>query len=56
VAFWWLSLMGGTTLLVYAIHRRDPVFVVGQSLGLLVYARNLLLVHRKRQNLRDESI
>jgi lipid-A-disaccharide synthase-like uncharacterized protein len=56
VAFWWLSLMGGTTLLVYAIHRRDPVFVVGQSLGLLVYARNLMLVHRKRQNLRDESI
>jgi len=41
VAFWWLSLAGGATLLAYAIHRGDPVFVVGQAAGLLVYGRNL---------------
>jgi lipid-A-disaccharide synthase-like uncharacterized protein len=45
-AFWYLSLLGGVTLLVYAIHRRDPVFAIGQGAGLLVYARNLVL-HRR---------
>lgn len=43
-AFWWLSLVGGATLLAYAIHRRDPVFIIGQSAGLLVYGRNLVLL------------
>ena len=42
-AFWYLSLLGGVTLFAYAIHRRDPVFAVGQGLGLFVYARNLAL-------------
>jgi len=41
IAFWWLSLAGGATLLVYAIHRRDPVFILGQAFGLVVYGRNL---------------
>jgi len=49
VAFWWLSLAGGMSLLAYAIHRRDPVFVVGQGMGLVVYLRNLVLVGRKRR-------
>ena len=44
VAFWWLSLAGGMTLLAYAIHRGDPVFILGQSAGLLVYGRNLVLL------------
>jgi lipid-A-disaccharide synthase-like uncharacterized protein len=41
--FWYLSLLGGVTLLAYAVHRHDPVFALGQGLGLLVYARNLAL-------------
>ncbi|HEU4725486.1 MAG TPA: lipid-A-disaccharide synthase N-terminal domain-containing protein [Candidatus Eisenbacteria bacterium] len=41
--FWYLSLGGGVALLVYAIHRRDPVFAIGQAAGLVVYARNLML-------------
>jgi len=40
-AFWYLSLIGGIALLVYAVVRRDPVFAVGQLGGLLIYARNL---------------
>lgn len=48
VAFWWFSLLGGVTLLTYAIWRRDPVFVIGQATGLLVYARNLMLLGRRR--------
>jgi len=47
VAFWYFSLLGGTALLIYAIHRRDPVFIFGQAAGLLVYARNLHL-HLRR--------
>jgi lipid-A-disaccharide synthase-like uncharacterized protein len=39
--FWYLSLAGGAVLTVYALHRRDPVFVLGQGAGLLIYARNL---------------
>ena len=57
VAFWWLSLLGGLTLLSYAIHRRDPVIIVGQAMGLFVYVRNLMLVGkaRRRARRRDRS-
>ena len=44
--FWYFSLGGGVTLLAYAIHRWDPVFMVGQAAGLLVYARNLYFIRR----------
>ena len=44
--FWYFSLLGGALLLAYAIHRTDPVFIAGQSLGLLIYSRNILsLIH-----------
>lgn len=46
LAFWWLSLAGGLTLLAYAIWRRDPVFIIGQTTGILVYGRNLALLRR----------
>lgn len=48
VAFWYLSLCGGIVTAIYAIHRRDPVFIIGQSAGLVVYIRNLMLIHRAR--------
>ncbi len=44
--FWYLSVGGGLMLLLYAIHRLDPVFIVGQAAGLLVYSRNLYFLHR----------
>jgi len=49
IAFWWLSLVGGGVLLAYASYKRDPVIVVGQSLGLVVYVRNLMLVRGARR-------
>lgn len=49
VAFWYLSVAGGALLLSYAIHRKDPVFIVGQAGGLVVYLRNLYLIRRKRR-------
>jgi lipid-A-disaccharide synthase-like uncharacterized protein len=44
IAFWYMSIAGGIILLSYAIYRRDPVFILGQSIGLLVYVRNLMLI------------
>ena len=52
-AFWWLSIVGGALLLVYAIHRGDPVFIVGQLAGLGVYARNLTLIRRGKAIARE---
>lgn len=46
-AFWYLSIFGGSTLLCYALYRRDPVFIVGQSTGLLIYFRNLYFIRQE---------
>ena len=46
IAFWYLSLVGSLVLLSYAIHKRDPVFILGLSLNSLVYVRNLWLIYR----------
>jgi lipid-A-disaccharide synthase-like uncharacterized protein len=48
VAFWYFSIAGGSLLLTYAIWRLDPVFIVGQGAGLLIYGRNLYFIHRGR--------
>jgi lipid-A-disaccharide synthase-like uncharacterized protein len=47
VAFWYFSMGGGVILLCYAIHIRDPIFILGQSAGALIYIRNLVLIFRK---------
>jgi lipid-A-disaccharide synthase-like uncharacterized protein len=51
--FWWSSLAGGCVLLAYAIQRRDPVFIVGQGAGLIIYVRNLILIYRRRTTVRQ---
>ncbi|WP_428927607.1 lipid-A-disaccharide synthase N-terminal domain-containing protein [Marinibacterium sp. SX1] len=48
--FWWFSIGGGLILFAYALHRRDPVFILGQSLGIFIYARNLWLVHAEKRS------
>lgn len=48
LAFWYLSIAGGATLLSYAIYRADPVFILGQVTGVFIYARNLYLIRRER--------
>jgi lipid-A-disaccharide synthase-like uncharacterized protein len=45
--FWYLSLCGSTILLIYAMYRRDPVFILGQSTGFIVYIRNLMLINKR---------
>ena len=49
LAFWFFSILGGVTLLAYAIHRKDPVFILGQSAGLLIYGRNLYFIKKHNQ-------
>lgn len=46
VTFWYFSLAGGLMLLAYAIYRMDPVFIMGQSFGVIVYSRNLFLLRQ----------
>ena len=55
--FWWISILGSFVLLSYAIHREDPVFIVGQSVGFLIYSRNLYLIKKEktRMNKNDPS-
>ncbi|MBI5379416.1 MAG: lipid-A-disaccharide synthase N-terminal domain-containing protein [Nitrospirae bacterium] len=53
VAFWYFSLGGSAILLAYAIHRVDPVFIAGQSMGSLIYIRNLVLIRRQRAEALD---
>ncbi|KUP92395.1 lipid-A-disaccharide synthase N-terminal domain-containing protein [Tritonibacter horizontis] len=47
--FWWFSIFGGLTLFAYALHRQDPVFILGQSLGVVIYARNLWLIYAEKR-------
>jgi lipid-A-disaccharide synthase-like uncharacterized protein len=49
VSFWYFSLAGGAILFVYAIYRKDIVFTLGQGVGLIVYARNLVLIARHKE-------
>lgn len=49
MSFWYLSLVGGLILLSYAVWRRDPVFIIGQAFGAVVYVRNIMLIQGSRQ-------
>lgn len=48
LAFWWMSLIGATMLLVYFVWRKEPIGVLGQATGWFVYVRNLWMIHRQR--------
>jgi lipid-A-disaccharide synthase-like uncharacterized protein len=44
VAFWYFSIAGGLLLFAYSLYRADPVFILGQSMGVFIYSRNLYLI------------
>lgn len=56
LVFWYLSIGGGVILLSYAIWRKDPVFIVGQSTGLIVYIRNLILINKKKNHMEVNNV
>lgn len=47
ISFWYFSIAGSLLLLVYSIYKNDPVFILGQSVGSLIYLRNLALIYKK---------
>ncbi|SFL27607.1 lipid-A-disaccharide synthase N-terminal domain-containing protein [Shimia haliotis] len=49
LAFWYFSIAGAVILFAYAVYRQDPVFILGQSFGIVVYSRNLWLIHKEKQ-------
>lgn len=49
LSFWYFSIGGSFLLLSYAIHRQDPVFILGQSMGFIIYIRNLVLIDREKK-------
>lgn len=55
-AFWLFSISGGVLLLAYALYRKDPVFIAGQSLGVFIYLRNLYFVLRERRMVRAPAV
>ena len=49
MAFWYLSFAGGAMLFIYAVYRLDPVFILGQSTGVVIYARNVWMRLREKR-------
>ena len=49
LAFWYFSIGGAVVLFAYACYRQDPVFILGQSLGIVIYVRNLWLIYAERR-------
>ncbi len=49
LAFWYFSLSGGIVLFSYALYRKDPVFILGQSFGVFVYSRNLYFIYKEKK-------
>ena len=56
VVFWYFSLAGGVLLLAYAIYRKDPVFILGQSTGVLIYMRNLYFITQEKRTKQTADI
>lgn len=49
VSFWYFGIVGSITLCIYAIHKKDPVFILGQSTGVFIYMRNLYFIRKEKQ-------
>ncbi|ERT69941.1 MAG: lipid-A-disaccharide synthase N-terminal domain-containing protein [Cetobacterium somerae] len=47
-SFWIFSLSGSIFLLIYAIYKKDPVFILGQAPNVLIYSRNIYLIKKNR--------
>lgn len=51
--FWWFSMLGGLCLFFYFGWRQDIVGVLGQSSGVVIYARNIRLIHKRGRRERE---
>ena len=48
LGFWLISLSGSLIIVAYALYRRDPVLILGQSTGLIVYCRNIYILKKSK--------
>lgn len=56
IEFWYLSLFGGVGLLIYSIHIGDIVFILGQSVGVFIYVRNLIFIYQKKDGGKKQKL
>ncbi|MGL5624598.1 lipid-A-disaccharide synthase N-terminal domain-containing protein [Cetobacterium sp.] len=49
-SFWIFSLLGSILLLIYALYKKDPVFILGQAPNVLIYSRNIYLIKKEELN------
>ncbi len=54
--FWYFSFVGGFMLFIYALHRMDPVFIIGQGTGLFIYSRNIYLIWKNKVFSREKDL
>jgi lipid-A-disaccharide synthase-like uncharacterized protein len=54
--FWYFSMVGGAMLFAYAIYRLDPVFILGQGMGLLIYGRNIYFIRNHHKSLDNGTV
>ena len=56
VAFWYFSLIGGVILLIYAILKKEPVFILGQAPGIFIYSRNIYMIRKRDKKLKERRM
>ena len=56
VAFWYFSLIGGVILLIYAILKKEPVFILGQAPGIFIYSRNIYMIRKRDRKLKERRM
>ena len=56
VAFWYFSLVGGVILLIYAILKKEPVFILGQAPGFFIYSRNIYMIRKRDRKLKERRM
>ena len=55
-AFWYFSIGGGICLFIYGIKQAEPIIILGQSVGLFIYARNLYFIKREKRNKKQDVV
>jgi lipid-A-disaccharide synthase-like uncharacterized protein len=50
LGFWIISAIASVMVVIYSVYRKEPVLLVAQALGILVYARNIWIFMRSTRS------
>jgi len=50
LGFWQISVLGSGIIFSYGLFRGDPILILGQSVGFIVYTRNIILYKKELIN------